>query len=100
MLYAFNYLILQHYPLLQKPVRKPCISVKQAVFPRICTSNRSVLLGCRHQGVVGDVLRDNGARADEGAAADGVAADDRAVGPQGGAVAESGMSIGSLISQV
>jgi len=43
-----------------------------------------------HEGVVGDVLRHHGAGADEGVAADGVAADDGAVGPQGGAALDEG----------
>ena len=43
-----------------------------------------------HQGVIGDVFRHDGAGADEGVAADGVAADDGAVGPQGGAALDEG----------
>ena len=40
--------------------------------------------------MIGDVLRHDGAGADEGVAADGVAAHDRAVGPQGGAALDEG----------
>ena len=43
-----------------------------------------------HQGVVGGVLRHYGTGADEGVAADGMAADDCAVGPQSGALFHEG----------
>ena len=43
-----------------------------------------------HQGMVGDILCDYRTGADKGIAADGVAADDGAVGPQGGAFLDEG----------
>lgn len=46
-----------------------------------------------HQGVGLDVLVDDGARADEGVFADGDAADDGAVGAQGGALLDQGVAV-------
>lgn len=46
-----------------------------------------------HQGVGFDVLVDDGARADEGVFTDGDAADDGAVGAQGGALLDQGVAV-------
>lgn len=46
-----------------------------------------------HQGIGLDVLVDDGTRADEGVSADGDAADDGAVGAQGGAFLDQGVAV-------